>query len=182
MTLDSTKNFAIGTVNQGYDESATSIILNTGDGVKFPSPDTDGAFNLVWWNYTDYKSPADDPNVEIVRVTDRISDTLSITRAQEDTTASTKNTSGKIYKIILGPTSKTITDINTALNSKLNNTILVATGSVDGNNNVFEFISKPIFIIADGVKYRENKGWAWSVPTLQATLDIYPQYDIWGEN
>jgi len=108
---DPVKNFALATVSTGYNASATSIVLSSGDGAKFPAPSTDGAFNVVWWNFTDYADPADDPNKEIVRVTARSTDTLTVTRAQEGTSASTKNTSAKVYKLFLGPTKKTIDDL-----------------------------------------------------------------------
>ena len=111
MALDPVKNFAKVSVSTGYDDAATSIVLATGDGAELPDPSTDGDFNLVWWNWTDYKDPADDPNVEIVRVTARSTDTLTITRAQESTSASAKNTAGKTYKMLLGITKKMIEDI-----------------------------------------------------------------------
>lgn len=109
MALDPVANFAIVTVSTGYDASATSIVLTSGHGAKLPST---FSYNLVWWNSTDYGSPADDPNVEIVRVTNRSTDTLTVTRAQEGTTAVTHNTSAKTYKMILGVTAKMITDID----------------------------------------------------------------------
>lgn len=108
MSLDNAKNFAKVTVSTGYDAAATSIVLSSGHGAKLPTV----SFNAVWWNSTDYADPADDPNVEIVRVTAISTDTLTVTRAQESTSASTKNTAGKTYKMIAGMTAKTVnTDI-----------------------------------------------------------------------
>lgn len=112
--LDPVKNFAKVTVSTGYDASATSIALTSGQGAKLPTPSIDGSFNLVWWNSTDYSDPSDDPNVEIVRCTARSTDTLTVTRAQESTSASTKNTSAKTYKMILAPTKKLVDDIGTS--------------------------------------------------------------------
>jgi hypothetical protein len=132
---DARKNFAKCTVSTGYSAAATSIALQSGDGAKLPQPSTDGAFNAVWWNSTDYPDPADDPNVEIVRVTARSSDTLTVTRAQESTSASTKNTSGKTYKMVLGPTAKTIDDL---LGSW---TVLTVSGTLDGSNTAFTIAS-----------------------------------------
>ena len=82
MALDAVKNFAKGAVSAGYDSLATSIVLASGDGARFPDPSSDGGVNVVWWNSTDYGDPSDDPNREIVRVTARTTDTLTITRAQ----------------------------------------------------------------------------------------------------
>ena len=112
MALDGVKNFAIVTVSTTYDASATSIVLTTGHGAKLPDPAT-ANFNLVWWDSSNYADPSSDPNVEIVRCTAKSTDTLTVTRAQEGTGASTKNTGGATYKMILGVTAKMITDIDT---------------------------------------------------------------------
>jgi len=110
--MDPAKNFGFVTVSIGYDASATSIALSAGHGAKLPAPAVDGSFNLVWYDSTNYPNPADDPNVEICRVTARSTDTLTVTRAAESTTASTKNTASATYKMFLGVTAKTITDIS----------------------------------------------------------------------
>jgi hypothetical protein len=128
---DARKNFAKVTVSTGYDAAATSIALLAGHGAKLPQPSSDGAFNLVWWNSTDYPDPADDPNVEIVRVTARSTDTLTVTRAQESTSASTKNASGKDYKMLLGPTAKTIDDLIGSLS------VQTVSGTLNGSNTAF---------------------------------------------
>ena len=108
MALDSAKNFAKTTLSTGYDAAALSVVLVAGQGAKLPT----APFNVVWWDSTTYSDPSDDPNVEICRVTVIATDTLTITRAQEGTSASTKNTGGKTYKMIAGLTAKVInTDI-----------------------------------------------------------------------
>ena len=110
--LDPVTNFGKVTVSTGYSSSDTSIVLTSGDGAKLPDPSSDGDFNLVWWNVTDYADPAEDPYKEIVRVTDRSTDTLTITHAQEGTSAQDHNIAGKTYQMVLAPTKKTIDDIN----------------------------------------------------------------------
>lgn len=112
MAIDPVVNFGKVTVSTTYDDVATQIVLTGSDGAKLPAPATAGEFNLVWWDSTTYPDPSDDPNVEIVRCTARSTDTLTVTRAQESTAASTKNTGGKTYLMILAPTAKTITEIN----------------------------------------------------------------------
>jgi len=102
--FDAAKNFAKVTVSTGYDAAATSIALTSGHGARLP----DVPFNATWWNSTDYPDPGDDPNVEIVRVTARATETLTVTRAQESTSASTKNTASKTYSILAGPTAKLV--------------------------------------------------------------------------
>ena len=112
---DPAKNFAKVVVSTGYDASATIIILSSSQGSKLPNPATDGAFNLVWWNFTDYPNPSDDPKVEIVRCTARSTDTLTITRNQENSGATTKNEINKIYQMILTFSAKVYNDIYTAI-------------------------------------------------------------------
>lgn len=109
--MDAVKNFGKVRVSTGYSATDTSIVLITGQGNLLPDPSADGSCNLIWWNNSDYNDPADDPYVEIIRLTARSGDTLTITRAQEGTVASLKNVSNVTYRMILGPTAKTITDI-----------------------------------------------------------------------
>ena len=111
MNLDSVANFIEVQASMGYSSSATSIALQSGQGSKLPA----APFNLIWWNSTDYPNPANDPNVEIVRITNISGDTLTISRAQEGTTATNKNTVGKTYSLVLGITAKMISDIQSLL-------------------------------------------------------------------
>jgi hypothetical protein len=104
---DAIKNFAKVTASTGYSSGATSIVLTAGNGAKLPTP----PFNLVWWDSTSYSDPSDDPNVEIVRVTAISTDTLTISRGQEGTSAGNKSTGGSTYTLIQAPTAKTITDL-----------------------------------------------------------------------
>jgi hypothetical protein len=130
MTLDAVQNFIKLTVSTGYGASDTTIILSSG-GSSLPSP----SFNGTWWNATDYPDPSDDPNAEIVRVTGVSGNTLTITRAQEGTAASTKNAAGKTYKLILGITAKMITDIGSNLQQPWK--YVDVDGVIDGTNTVF---------------------------------------------
>ena len=109
--LDQAKNFAKGTLTAGIDGDDTSLTVDTGQGLRFPTP----PFNAVIWDSTDYPDPADDPGVEVVRVTAISTDTLTITRAQEGTTNSEHNTLGKTYQIIAPLTAKAINDIAPAV-------------------------------------------------------------------
>lgn len=112
-------NFAKLEVVGGY--SATAFSVTVDDGAILPNPSTDGPFNLVWHNATDYPDPADDPDVEIVRVTGRTGNVLTLANdgsertAQEGTVATAKNISGKVYNLVLAPTAKTIDDIYAAI-------------------------------------------------------------------
>jgi len=141
MALDATKNFAKWIVSTWYDESATSIVLSSWEWDKFPQPSTDWEFNIIWWDSTNYRDPSDDPNVEIVRCTARSTDTLTVTRAQEWTSASTKNTWSSTYLMALVLTSKMIDDIDSwkqdTLTFWIANTNAVKVDSADVADNDF---------------------------------------------
>jgi len=106
--MDAVKNFAKAIVFDGnYDSSAVEIDVIAGHGDRLPGPE----FNAVWWNITDFPDPSDDPGVEIVRVTAKSTDTLTITRGQEGTAAGDHNLAGKTYALIAGLTARTITEM-----------------------------------------------------------------------
>lgn len=106
--MDAFKNFAKSTLASGITSGATSLSVASGQGARFPTV----PFNAVIWEKTTYADPADDPNVEIVRVTAVATDALTVTRAQEGTSAVAHNTGGKTYGIIAPVTAKTLnTDV-----------------------------------------------------------------------
>ena len=135
MALDNAKNFAKVQVSTGYNSAAVTVVLEANEGAKLPTV----PFNVTWYNSTDYTDPTDDPNVEIVRVTDVTTDTLTVTRAQEGTTAKNHNTSLKTYKMIAGLTAKLInTDLTaefaTAAQGTLaDNALPVSGGTMTGD-------------------------------------------------
>lgn len=104
--LDNAVNFGRVTVLAGHNSTDTSIALQSGNGALLPV----APFNVVYWNSTDYADPSQDPNKEICRVTagggGGGGDTLTVTRAQEGTAASNKNTAGKTYQMVACPTAK----------------------------------------------------------------------------
>jgi hypothetical protein len=112
--MDDFKNFVKVTVGSGYDASAVSIGLSAGHGARLPV----APFNMTWWNSTDYADPTDDPNREIITVTAISTDTLTITRASEGTSASTKNTAAKTYRMVAGWTAKSIREAQVQLNAR----------------------------------------------------------------
>jgi hypothetical protein len=136
MTLDSVANFIAVQASTGYTSSATSIVLQSGQGSKLPAT----PFNLVWYNSTDYPNPANDPNVEIVRVTNVSTDTLTITRAQEGTSATNKNTASKTYSLVLGITAKMISD----LAAQTGNGVPVENEIVSGSGTAWTLANTPV--------------------------------------
>ena len=78
MVLKVTNN-AFGTLNGGISSSATSITLSSGDGAKFPSLSSPDVFYATLIDTSN--------NTEIVKVTARSTDSLTVVRAQDNTTA-----------------------------------------------------------------------------------------------
>lgn len=113
--IDAFTNSRAVTVSIGYNAAATTIVLLAGEGAAAGLPTT--AANYSWWNASDYGSPDLDPSWEIIRCT-RATDTLTCTRAVEAAngvmTAVAHNTAGKVYKLLVTLTAKTLnTDIAT---------------------------------------------------------------------
>lgn len=100
---DAHKNFAYSTVATAPSPatSGTSLTVASGDGTKFPSV----PFNVTIWPASSQPTTA---NAEIARVTGRSTDTLTIVRAQEGSSARTVTVGDQISATI---TAKTLADI-----------------------------------------------------------------------
>lgn len=120
--VDQVVNFGKVTVSGTYTYLDTVIVLNANDGTRLPDPSI-GRYNLTWWNWTDYPDPADDPKREIVRVTIKSGDTITVSRHEEGTTATDKNIVGKTYKMILPLTAKMIPDLQTDAQTRADTTV-----------------------------------------------------------
>lgn len=125
MTYDAHKNFAYSNVATAPSPatSGTSLVVTAGQGARFPQPSTDGAFNLVIWPVGSIPTSS---NSEIVRVTARSTDTLTITRTQESTVARTVIVGDQIA---LAPTAKLFTDIETTVFSTVDRQVFTANGT-----------------------------------------------------
>ncbi len=101
--MDAHANFAYSTVATAPSPatSGTSLVVASGDGTKFPAV----PFNATIWPTGSRPSSA---NAEIVRVTGISTDTLTITRTQESTSARSVIAGDQIAATI---TKKTLTDI-----------------------------------------------------------------------
>lgn len=99
---DSHKNFSYSAVATAPSPavSGTSLIVTAGDGVKFPTP----PFNATVWPVGLVPIAT---NAEIIRVTALATDTLTIARSQEGSSARTIVTGDQIAATI---TAKTLTD------------------------------------------------------------------------
>jgi hypothetical protein len=147
--LDNFKNLVKVETLIGYDSVATTIVLKASHAARLPT----APFNALWYDYSDFKDPSDDPNVEIIRVTvvNTSTDTLTIIRPavgnsynNEDSSnvAHPHNITGKIYRIVPTLTAKTLntdlvaTFIDRATASKAD----VGLGNVDNTSDV----NKPV--------------------------------------
>lgn len=100
---DAHKNLAISAVATAPSPatSGTSLAVTTGHGTRFPT----APFNATIWATGQIPDPT---NAEIVRVTAISTDTLTITRVQESTTARTIIVGDQIAATV---TRKALTDI-----------------------------------------------------------------------
>lgn len=160
------ENFGLVTVSTGYGAGDTSIVLATGDGSRLPSS---FPYPLTWWNATDYAFPADDPNREIVSVTNRSTDTLTVARAQESTSASSKNDGGKTYRMSLGITKAMWEDLR--VNKSTHQGVVLRTDrdSADATKKV-ELVTCDYIVMDDGVALRNDNGeWSGKVADVTAS-------------
>jgi hypothetical protein len=103
MAMDAIVNFGYSTVATAPSPatSGTSLAVVAGTGSRFPAT----PFNAVVWPNGQIPTPL---NAEVVRVTARASDTLTISRAQESSTARSVIVGDQIAAAI---TAKTLTDL-----------------------------------------------------------------------
>ena len=75
------KDFAYGTVTTAPSpaDTGTSLVLDTGEGAKFPVPSTNGVFRVYVWPAS---TIPDDTNCEEIEVTDISTDTFTIVRSK----------------------------------------------------------------------------------------------------
>lgn len=110
--FDAHKNLAYSAVATAPSPatSGTSLVLSAGAGSLFPV----APFNVVCW--PSGGATASQSNAEIVRVTAISTDTLTIIRAQEGSTA---QSIGVGWQVALTATAKALTDIEAAVNATL---------------------------------------------------------------
>lgn len=142
MAVDAHANFAISAVATAPSPAAsgTSLVVTAGQGSRFPAT----PFNAVIWPIGAIPTPA---NAEIVRVTARATDTLTITRAQESSGARTVIIGDQIAAAI---TAKAFTDIEDILLGWTTYTPTVvqsgAITSIQSNSFRYRVIGKTVFV------------------------------------
>ena len=110
------KNFAYSTLNGGVLIGDLSLVVTTG--ANFPAT---GNFMLVIWDQA-YANPSFDATRELVLCTARTADTITITRAQEGTSAKAWNSGDKVasvYTAAMLDTVVLLTEVQTLTNKTL---------------------------------------------------------------
>lgn len=98
-TFYNRKNNAVSTIaDNPLTDSATTINVATGEGALFPSSGTWLA--TIWDNTTYANDPSSDPNMEVVLVSSRSSDALTVTRAQSGT-SNVQHASGSTIALLV---------------------------------------------------------------------------------
>lgn len=107
MLLDPAQNFAYSQVDTPPSpaDSGDTIVLDTGTGSRFPDPASVGEYNIV---VKEFRQPAIPTNSEVLRVTAKSGDTLTVDRTQEGSSARTIVAGDEIY---MAYTEKLITDL-----------------------------------------------------------------------
>lgn len=185
--MDAHKNLAVSTVATAPSPatSGTSLIVAAGQGARFPA----APFNATIWPAGSTPDPS---NAEIVRVTAVSTDTLTITRAQEGSSARTVVVGDQITATV---TAKTLTDIESGyvpiVAKTANYTATLADGviTVSAASGVVT-ITLPAAATASGKLYRIKKtDIGTNVVTIDAngselidgalTLDITDQFQAY---
>jgi len=167
--MDAITNFGYSTVATAPSPATTgtSLVLASGEGSRFPQPSTDGEFNIVVW--VTGEAPLSS-NAEICRVTARTTDTLTITREQESTTARTIVIGDQVQ---LAPTKKVFDDIQTQLDNAgatANVRNETPSGTVNSSNTSFTIASTPVtgslMLYVNGVRQKTTGDYSISGTTI----------------
>lgn len=139
MSFDPLQNFVYGQVSTAPSpaSSGTSLVLQSGQGSRFPDPATVGAYNAVV-KPSGYVPIPD--NAEVIRITAKSSDTLTIQREQEGSSARTIVVGDEVYGMAV--TAKMIRDIQEATQVSLV-TRETPTGTINGSNTAFTLADTP---------------------------------------
>ena len=124
-------NNAFGTISAGINSTATTVTVDTGQGARFP---TLGGSDHFYGTLIDTSN-----NIEVIKVTARSSDSMTVVRGQDNTSARAFSIGDRFE---LRPTAALFEDIQTeAVNAAevVNDTTPQLGGVLDTNGNNIEF-------------------------------------------
>lgn len=130
-----------------------SLSLTVVDGSVFPAS---GSFMITIWDKTTYPDPSDDPSMEIIKCTSRSSNTLTVVRAQEDT-SDLEHSSGVAVEMLF--TAAQIVELETAINNRVVLTKIKKGMSVaEATNGVRTLFTLPAAYVEDTLEiYRSGE-------------------------
>lgn len=147
------KNCSRTTINQAGGINASSLSLVITDGTQLPSS---GDFLATIWDKISFPDPCDDPNTEIIKITDIVSNTLTIIRGQEDTTG-VAHANGQAVELLI--TAGTFEELEDEINSlspgqKVDNEILTSQidGLTDSFTTSFNYVAGTLKIYVGGLR------------------------------
>jgi len=152
-------NCARTTINQigGIDSSATSMVVS--DISSFPlSPD----FLVTIWDKANFPDPCDDPNEEIIKVTNVVGNTFTIERGQEDTVGKAHSNGQAVEQLI---TAGIFEEIENAITTALQVPVIGEdlTSQIDGITDTFTiantYILNTTAVYLNGQRLRRGFGY-----------------------
>lgn len=172
-------NGGLVTVNGTYNAAATTITLQTGEGSKLSVTTGGYRYPVVWWNATNYAHPADDPFWEIILVTNRSGDVLTVVRGQEFTTASAKNTPGVTYRMLQGLTAGMVDELRVTRNTHQGLVLQTHRDASDALRKV-EITACEYLVMDDGTVSRNDNG-EWTGQAADITVSGAGGLDVGTE-
>ena len=141
-------NNAASTVGANINNSTTTITVAAGEGSKFPSPSGGDFF---------YATLQEGASLEIVKVTSRSTDTLTVVRAQQGTTGTSFTTAAKIENRLTKAALEFLRDLATSA-LLMDGSVLAAKLQIAGNTDENQFSvsafdnsqTSPILVINGG--------------------------------
>ena len=128
------KNCSRTTINQVGGINASDVSLTITDASTFPST---GDFLSTIWYKVNFLDPCDDPNKEIIKVTNVVGNVFTIVRGQEDTVGASHSNGQAVEMLITAGIFENIEDEINILSpgEQVRNEIL--TSQIDGATNSF---------------------------------------------
>ena len=157
------KNNATGLLASGINDSVLSLDVDAGEGARFPST---YPFHITVDN-------------EIISVTNRSTDTMTIVRAQQGTVAASHSGGATVALLI---TAKIVDDITTAINGIENGTTTLTKAVADGA--VPQFEASRVALTGDKAEFRATSWNAFGGLAIyrKSTTDTRKKWTIGSED